>query len=196
MQNKLLKIARMGFALVILSFGALPAMAQDCVGWSVRLTDEEMAEYSKAGDEMVAKIKKAWEVADGDMDKYMIELDKADLSHAEAKINVEKASRVSDQSTWDFLVGLANYWGEITPEQVQTCLNEGANINVHIENGQTPLHNAVRFNKNPEVIMTLLKAGADGKLKDSNGHTAFDWAEYNEALKGTDAYQALKDAQY
>ena len=33
MQNKLLKIARMGLALVILSFGALPALAQSCEGW-------------------------------------------------------------------------------------------------------------------------------------------------------------------
>ncbi len=33
MQNTILKITRMGFALVILAFGALPALAQDCTGW-------------------------------------------------------------------------------------------------------------------------------------------------------------------
>ena len=46
------------------------------------------------------------------------------------------------------------------------------------------------------MIVTLLRAGADGKAKDSEGKTAFDIAKENPKLNGTDAYWALKDAQY
>ena len=55
---------------------------------------------------------------------------------------------------------------------------------------------AAMSNENPEVIMTLLKAGAEAKAKDNNGFTAFDYAQEDERLKGTDAYQMLNDAQY
>jgi hypothetical protein len=46
---------------------------------------------------------------------------------------------------------------------------------------------------NPEVIITLLRAGADGKAKDTVGKTAFDYAQDNEKLRGTDAYWKLKE---
>jgi ankyrin repeat protein len=52
---------------------------------------------------------------------------------------------------------------------------------------------AARFNQNPEVITTLLMAGADAKAKNKAGHTAFDLAH---RLKGTDAYWKLNKAQY
>ena len=53
---------------------------------------------------------------------------------------------------------------------------------------------AARYNQNPEVIITLLKAGADAKKKDNEGKTAFDYAQKNASLKGTDAYQRLQEA--
>ena len=51
-------------------------------------------------------------------------------------------------------------------------------------------------NPNPEVITTLLKAGADAKAKNRDGKTAFDYAQKNEKLAGTKAYWALCDARY
>jgi hypothetical protein len=39
-----------------------------------------------------------------------------------------------------------------------------------------------------------LKAGADAKAKDSVGETAFDYAQYNENLKGTDDLKQLEEA--
>jgi len=39
-----------------------------------------------------------------------------------------------------------------------------------------------------------LKAGADAKAKDKLGKTAFDYAQANEKLKGTDAYRQLQEA--
>jgi ankyrin repeat protein len=53
---------------------------------------------------------------------------------------------------------------------------------------------AARYNQNPEVITTLLKAGADAKAKDSAGKTAFDYAKNNDRLEGTDAYSQLQEA--
>ena len=50
------------------------------------------------------------------------------------------------------------------------------------------------LNPKPEVISTLLKAGADGKAKDSKGKTAFDYAQDNWSLKDTDAYRQLQKA--
>ncbi len=110
MQNKLLKIARMGLALVILSFGALPVMAQSCEGWE----DEE------------------WKI-------------------------------------------LENFWINITPEQVQACLNNGADLNAEGKHGY-PLHLAASSNENPNVIKVLLDAGVDVNTRSRDGSTSLHWA--------------------
>jgi ankyrin repeat protein len=49
-------------------------------------------------------------------------------------------------------------------------------------------------NQDLRVITTLLKAGADGKAKSNEGKTAFDYAQDNESLQGTDALKQLKEA--
>ena len=55
---------------------------------------------------------------------------------------------------------------------------------------------AAGSNPNPEVVTTLLKAGANGKAKDSAGKTPFDYAGNNQKLKGTDAFWKLNEALY
>jgi len=55
---------------------------------------------------------------------------------------------------------------------------------------------AAMVNKNPEVIIALLNAGADGKLKSSEGKTAFDYAKDNPKIKDTAAYWALNEARF
>jgi hypothetical protein len=45
----------------------------------------------------------------------------------------------------------------------------------------------------PELITTLLNAGADAKAKSSVGKTAFNFAQYNLKLIGTDAYRKLQE---
>ena len=84
-------------------------------------------------------------------------------------------------------------WFNPNPEVITTLLKAGADINARDKDGGTPLMVAAWFNPNPEVITTLLKAGADAKAKDSEGKTAFDRAQNNEKLKGTDAYWKLKE---
>ena len=75
-----------------------------------------------------------------------------------------------------------------TPQSVQSAIDNGADITVQDKNGVTAL------NPKLEVISTLLKTGADGKAKDNEGKTAFDYAQDNEKLKGTDAYRQLQKA--
>ncbi len=65
-----------------------------------------------------------------------------------------------------------------------------------VSGSTTPLHEAAKWSENPEVIIALLNAGADGKVKNDNGKTAFDIAKENEYLKDTKAYWALQDARF
>ena len=53
-----------------------------------------------------------------------------------------------------------------------------------------------RKSPNPEVITVLLKAGANAKLKSNKGKTAFDYAEGNEKVNGTDDYLELQKAAF
>ena len=59
----------------------------------------------------------------------------------------------------------------------------------------TPLHAAAEHNENPAVIEALLDAGADATARDDYGRIPYDYAEDNEALKGSAAYWRLNDAR-
>ncbi|MGA2612124.1 MAG: ankyrin repeat domain-containing protein [Spirochaetia bacterium] len=84
-------------------------------------------------------------------------------------------------------------WNQ-NPEVITVLLAAGADINAMDNYGRTPLMAAARDNRNPEVLTTLLKAGADGKVKNNTGKTAFDLAQNNRRLKGTDALKQLEEA--
>jgi ankyrin repeat protein len=53
---------------------------------------------------------------------------------------------------------------------------------------------AARYSDNPGVVMALLKAGANAKLKNNIGEKAIDCAKDNDNLKGTDALRQLEEA--
>ena len=68
-----------------------------------------------------------------------------------------------------------------TPQDVQAAIGKGADVNAR-EKGMTPLMLAAGFNENPEVITTLLQAGANVNAQDNDGATALMWAaQYNES---------------
>jgi ankyrin repeat protein len=81
-------------------------------------------------------------------------------------------------------------------EVIAALLKAGADVNVQIKDGWTPLMIAAGKNQNPEVIMVLLGAGADAKAKNSEGKTAFDYAKNNAKLNGTDAFRQLQEASH
>ncbi|MGA2641439.1 MAG: ankyrin repeat domain-containing protein [Spirochaetia bacterium] len=82
-----------------------------------------------------------------------------------------------------------------TGSQVREAIKAGANVNARDpRDGLTPLMTAAETNPNPDVVTALLTAGADAKTKDSAGKTAFEHAQTNEKLKGTDAYRQLQEA--
>ncbi len=81
-----------------------------------------------------------------------------------------------------------------TPQKIQAAIEHGADVNARDLDGMTPLMAAAESNLDPVVVMMLLEAGADGRAKDNWGRTAFDYAQYNAFLKGSDAYQILQEA--
>ena len=82
------------------------------------------------------------------------------------------------------------------PEVVLVALNAGANVNQRLGDGMTVLMKAAQEAVNPEVIDVLLANGADGSLTDNHGRTAFDHAQNNPNLIGTDEYWRLNDSRF
>ncbi len=81
------------------------------------------------------------------------------------------------------------------PQVTAALLQAGADLNARdTANSRTALIWAALATKNPEIVTVLLKAGADVKAKDKTGYTAFDYAKYNEKLKGTDVLKRLEEA--
>jgi ankyrin repeat protein len=59
-----------------------------------------------------------------------------------------------------------------TPQDVQTAINNGADVNVKNTWGFTPLLYASQYNENPEVFTVLLKAGANLEDRTPYGRNA------------------------
>ena len=79
------------------------------------------------------------------------------------------------------------------PEILRILIKNGADINAVDRGGRTPLMMAAEANPNPEILRTLIEKGADVNLIADNGKKAIDYAEENEKLKGTDAYNLLRE---
>ena len=79
-------------------------------------------------------------------------------------------------------------------DNIQFLLKSGADVMAKSEDGITPLHLAA-VHVTPENIQALLEAGADPKAINESGKTPWDFAQYNNALKDTKGYLALKLAQ-
>jgi ankyrin repeat protein len=78
---------------------------------------------------------------------------------------------------------------------VTALVAAGADVNARDATGATALIYAAWLNKNPAVLIFLLDAGADPKLHDTDGKTAWDYFKDRKAFKNTDAYWRLNDAR-
>ena len=89
---------------------------------------------------------------------------------------------------------LATFRTRPDPTVVEALLDAGADVNAQEDlYSWTPLHYAARFSRNPAVLEALLEAGADASARDSEGKTPWDYAQENEALRGTDAWWRLRE---
>lgn len=109
------------------------------------------------------------------------------LLDAGAQTDLRSGPRSGSQSALH-LAAIANPNEKV----VEVLLNAGMPVNILNREGQTPLMLAAWRNPNPKVISTLLRHGADAKLQDPQGHTAWDYANDNAALAGSEALAQLE----
>ena len=82
------------------------------------------------------------------------------------------------------------------PAVITALVNEGADVGARDGNGDTPLHLAAWGNDSPAIVGALLGVGADATARDNKGNTPWDYAQDNEALRGTAAYWHLNAARF
>lgn len=77
---------------------------------------------------------------------------------------------------------------------VQAAIDYGANVNAKDGFNNTALHMAAKYNQNSDVVLLLLNAGANAKVRDNYYNMPIYYAENNPGLQGTPALEALRRA--
>jgi ankyrin repeat protein len=113
-----------------------------------------------------------------------------DVASVLLKAGADIKARNSDG--WSSLMWAARY--SSNPEEISLLLKAGADINDQSNDGWTSLMIAAKYNTKPEVVVLLLRAGADSRAKSRAGKAAFDYAQENVNLKGSDALKQLEEA--
>jgi ankyrin repeat protein len=82
------------------------------------------------------------------------------------------------------------------PEFVSFLLDLEIDPNSVDDDGMTPLFVVATLGQDPRIGMILIEAGADLSIKTNNGLSAWDMIQSNAALKFSDFYWILNDAEY
>ena len=119
--------------------------------------------------------------------KYLAVSGREGRHYVEALELMNRAQIAVNCRGWD----TEEYFKTATVEEVRACLETGIDAKAKDESGMTPLHRAVRYSENGDVIAALLNAGADKEARDNNKRTPLHWAvQYANAV----AVKALVDA--
>ncbi len=95
--------------------------------------------------------------------------------------------RAKDEDGRTALVEVLTTENEMPPEIVEELVRAGADVNVRIYGGMTPL--MIAAGGNPRTLRALIEAGADLKARDDQGATPLRWAK-----DSPENYQLLKNA--
>ena len=82
------------------------------------------------------------------------------------------------------------------PAVITALVDAGAGVGARDDDGYTPLHLAAWGSDNPAIVGALLGVGAAATARDNKGSTPWDYAQDNEALRGTAAYWHLNAARF
>ena len=82
------------------------------------------------------------------------------------------------------------------PDMITWLVELGADLYAEDEDGWTPLNYAASLHDTPGVITRLIELGADGTAKTDDGETAWDLAQDNRVLRGTEAWWLLNDFRF
>ena len=69
-------------------------------------------------------------------------------------------------------------WKNFTVSKVEDCLKNGSPIIADVAGGESPLHIAAEVNSDPEVLLRLIRAGAE-----INGTTKKGWTPLHSAAR-------------
>lgn len=72
-----------------------------------------------------------------------------------------------------------SFFMSATPEEVQACIDDGADLRNQGLGNLLPIHGAAASSSHPEVILQLLEAGADLEARSGGGGTALHFAVLN-----------------